>query len=53
MTAGSVDVVRSSQAEREELLFIIGSSGSVRRVQFLPQIRGPALQILHLCLPAH
>jgi len=28
MTAGAVDVVRSSQAEREELLFIIGSSGS-------------------------
>ncbi|MEH2387286.1 MAG: AMP-binding protein [Nostoc sp.] len=28
MTAGGVDVVRSSQAEKEELLFIIANSGS-------------------------
>ncbi|MEH1998632.1 MAG: long-chain fatty acid--CoA ligase [Nostoc sp.] len=28
MTAGAVDVVRSSQAEKEELLFIIANSGS-------------------------
>ncbi len=28
MTSGAVDVVRSAQAEREELLFILGDSGS-------------------------
>ncbi len=28
MTAGAVDAVRSSQAEKEELLFIIANSGS-------------------------
>ncbi|MBD2665099.1 hypothetical protein B6N60_04679 [Richelia sinica FACHB-800] len=32
MTAGAVDAVRSSQAEREELVFIIGNSGSVALV---------------------
>lgn len=32
MTAGAVDAVRSSQAEREELLFIIANSGSTALV---------------------
>lgn len=32
MTAGGVDVVRSSQAEKEELLFIIANSGSTTLV---------------------
>ncbi|MBD6618585.1 long-chain fatty acid--CoA ligase [Komarekiella sp. 'clone 1'] len=32
MTAGGVDAVRSSQAEREELLFIIANSGSTALV---------------------
>ncbi len=32
MTAGAVDVVRSSQAEREELLFILADSGSTTLV---------------------
>ncbi|MBP5976177.1 long-chain fatty acid--CoA ligase [Brasilonema sp. CT11] len=32
MTAGAVDAVRSSQAEREELIFILGNSGSTALV---------------------
>ncbi|HYW21131.1 MAG TPA: long-chain fatty acid--CoA ligase [Nodularia sp. (in: cyanobacteria)] len=32
MTAGAVNAVRSSQAEREELLFIVGNSGSTTLV---------------------
>ncbi|MBW4564288.1 MAG: long-chain fatty acid--CoA ligase [Mojavia pulchra JT2-VF2] len=32
MTAGAVDAVRSSQAEREELLFIVANSGSTALV---------------------
>ncbi len=32
MTAGAVDVVRSAQAEREELLFILANSGSTALV---------------------
>ncbi|MBD1838060.1 long-chain fatty acid--CoA ligase [Coleofasciculus sp. FACHB-64] len=32
MTAGAVDIVRSSQAEREELLFILADSGSTTLV---------------------
>jgi long-chain acyl-CoA synthetase len=32
MTAGVIDVVRSAQAEREELLFILADSGSTALV---------------------
>lgn len=43
MTAGAVDAVRSSQAEREELLFIIANSGStglvVEDVKTLQKLR--------------
>jgi len=48
MTSGAVDIVRSAQAEREELLFILADSGSttlvVEDLKTLKKLRAPALQ---------